>query len=134
MILVDSNVILDIVKQDVNWYEWSFSKLQFYSNESFLIINTIIYTEVSVGFQKIEELNAVLPSDFFKFEEIPVEACFLAGKVFLDYKKKTGTKYSTLPDFYIGAHAAIRGYQILTRDIKRYRTYFPTVKLISPHI
>ena len=132
MILVDSNIILDIVTQNKDWYNWSSETLQQYADSHTLVINKVIYTEVSNGFDNIEDLNQVFNSKFFKLEELPLEACFLAGKIFLQYKKNTGTKTSTLPDFFIGAHAAVKEYPIITRDIKRYNTYYPTVALVTP--
>ena len=132
MILVDSNIILDIVTQDPTWYSWSADQLNLWTHESLLIINPIIYTEISIGFKTIEACDTVVSAHFFKREEIPYEACFLAGKIFVDYRKNKGSKQSPLPDFFIGAHAAVKGYSLLTRDITRYQTYFPTVTLISP--
>jgi predicted nucleic acid-binding protein len=132
MILIDSNVILDIITQDKNWYDWSSKQLASMVESNELIINDIIYTEISVGFNKIEELEQVLSGGFFKIYAIPKEALFLAGKVFLKYKNTKGTKSSTLPDFFIGAHAAVKNIPLLTRDIARYKTYFPYLELIHP--
>ncbi len=131
-ILVDSNVILDIFTEDPKWFEWSSQKLAEYAEKDTLIINPIIYAEVSIRFERIEELEEALPSDVFVREELPWEAAFLAGKCFLLYRRRRGKKTSPLPDFYIGAHAAVRGYALLTRDVKRYRFYFPKLKLIAP--
>ena len=131
-ILVDSNIILDVFLDDPNWAEWSESKLEKFSALTKLYINPIVYSEISIGFKRIEELESVLNRAGFQMLDIPKEALFLAGKVFLDYRKKKGTKRSPLPDFYIGAHAAILEMELITRDESRYRTYFPTVKLISP--
>ena len=131
-ILVDSNIILDVFLDDPNWAEWSESKLEKFSSIAKLFINPIIYSEVSVGFKRIEELESALTRSGFQMLEIPREALFLAGKAFLQYRKNRGTKRSPLPDFYIGAHAAILDMDLITRDESRYRTYFPTVKLISP--
>ncbi len=97
-----------------------------------LVINALIYAEVSVGFDAIEDLEAALSPGLYRRESLPYEAAFLAGKVFLQYRRGGGTKRSPLPDFYIGAHAAVAGYRLLTRDPSRYRTYFPTVQLIAP--
>jgi hypothetical protein len=132
MILVDSNIILDILTQDPNWYKWSSDKLAKFSDTSELIINDIIYTEISIGFKKIEELEQVLSGGFFKVCPIPREALFLAGKVFLKYKSQSGTKTSALPDFFIGAHAAVENVPLLTRDIARYKTYFPSLTIVHP--
>lgn len=131
-ILVDSNIILDVFLDDPNWAEWSESKLQKFSSMTKLFINSIVYSEVSIGFQKIEELEFSLNQGGFQMLEIPKEALFLAGKAFLTYRKNKGTKRSSLPDFYIGAQAAVLNMELLTRDPSRYRTYFPTVQLITP--
>ena len=131
-ILVDSNIILDVFLDDPNWAEWSVSKLEKFSTITKLFINPIVYSEVSIGFKKIEELESVLNRAGFQMLDIPKEALFLAGKAFLKYRKNRGANRSPLPDFYIGAHAAILEMELITRDESRYRTYFPTVKLISP--
>jgi predicted nucleic acid-binding protein len=132
MILVDSNVILDILTTDPKWYQWSANKLSYLSESHNLIINDIIYTEISIGFDKIEDLDDVISESFFKILPIPKSALFLAGKAFLNYKRKNGSKNLVLPDFFIGAHAAILKIPLLTRDISRYKKYFPTIELISP--
>ena len=131
-VLVDSNVILDVFEEDPHWATWSESVMLRYSVAHKLVINPVIYTEVSIGFQRIEELECALNGCGFHMIPIPKEALFLAGKVFVKYKKRKGTKVSPLPDFYIGAHAAIGSLDLITRDIKRYSFYFPTVNLISP--
>jgi len=133
-ILIDSNIILDVFLDDPNWAEWSESKLEKFSSITKLFINPVIYSEVSVGFKRIEELESALTHSDFQMLEIPREALFLAGKAFLKYRKNRGTKISPLPDFYIGAQAAIFEMDLLTRDVTRYRTYFPTVRLISPEM
>lgn len=131
-LLVDSNVILDIFLDDPNWADWSATALANASNNSTLHINQIVYTEVSIGFNKIEELESALHKGGFQMLEIPKEALFLAGKAYLSYRRGKGTKKSPLPDFYIGAHAAVLDMDLITRDEGRYRTYFPTVRIISP--
>ena len=131
-ILVDSNIILDVFLDDPNWADWSESKLEKFSSITKLFINPVVYTEVSVGFKRIEELESALNRADFQMLEIPKEALFLAGKAFLKYRKNRGTKRSPLPDFYIGAQAAIFEMDLITRDVPRYRTYFPTVRLIRP--
>jgi len=131
-LLVDSNVILDIFLDDPHWADWSEMTLDRYGNGRILLINPIIYTEVSIGFERIEEVEAAMAAAGFEMQEIPKEALFLAGKAFLQYKKNKGTKSSPLPDFFIGAHAAVLGIDLITRDVSRYRTYFPTVNLITP--
>jgi len=131
-ILVDSNVILDIVTEDKTWFQWSSETLARYAENHILIINPMIYAEVSMGFDRIEDVEIVLSPTFFRREPLPWEAAFLAGKCFLAYRRRSGKRSSTLPDFFIGAHAAIAGIPLLTRDTSRYRTYFPKLKLIAP--
>ena len=131
-LLVDSNVILDIFLDDPHWAAWSATALANASHNSTLYINQIVYTEVSIGFNKIEELESALHKGGFQMLEIPKEALFLAGKAYLSYRRGKGTKKSPLPDFYIGAHAAVLDIDLITRDEGRYRTYFPTVRIISP--
>jgi predicted nucleic acid-binding protein len=131
-ILVDSNIILDVFLDDPNWADWSESKLVKFSSITKLFINPVVYSEVSISFQRIEELEFALNQTGFQMLEIPKEALFLAGKAFLTYRKNKGTKLSPLPDFYIGAQAAILKMDLITRDPSRYRTYFPTVQLITP--
>lgn len=131
-ILVDSNVILDIFTADRRWFDWSHDMLVNLSAAHSLVINPIIYSEVSIGFEKIEDLEDVLDPRLFRRDQIPWEAAFLAGKCFLQYKRQDGKKEAPLPDFFIGAHAAIAKMQLLTRDASRYRTYFPTIRIISP--
>ena len=132
MILVDSNILLDIVTIDPKWYNGSSSKLSTLAESHELIINDIIYTEVSIGFGRIEDLEAAFSGDFFKILPIPKEALFLAGKAFLQYKSNNGTKNSVLPDLFIGAHASVLGIPLITRDTGRYKTYFPKLQLITP--
>jgi predicted nucleic acid-binding protein len=131
-VLVDSNVILDVVTQDAEWSTWSTDALERAGEESPLVINPLVYAEVSIGFDRIEELDDALPSQYLQREALPWEAAFLAGKMFVKYRRAGGTRSSPLPDFYIGAHAAIRGYTLLTRDARRYRTYFPQLEVIAP--
>jgi len=131
-LLVDSNVILDIFLDDPNWADWSEFSLAKYSVYTKLYINSIVYNEVSLAFKRIEELESSLNKGGFQMLEIPKEALFLAGKAFLKYRKGKGVKRSPLPDFYIGAQAAIFDLDLITRDVSRYRTYFPSVRLISP--
>lgn len=131
-VLVDSNVILDIMTADPAWSDWSSSSLERVANESELVINALIYAEVSIGFDSIEDLEEALPVDLYRREHLPFEAGFLAGKAFQRYRATGGARQSPLPDFYIGAHAAVSGYRLLTRDTARYRTCFPTVELIAP--
>jgi len=131
-VLVDSNVLLDLLEEDPVWYEWSAGKLQLAADTSILIINPVIYAEVPIGFQGIEELEEAMGLDIFERRPIPWEGAFLAGKCFMRYRKLGGTRRSPLPDFFIGAHAAVEGLTLLTRDASRYRTYFPSLSLIDP--
>ena len=130
--LVDSNILLDVATNDPAWSEWSAQALEAAANESSLAINALIYAEVSIGYGRIEELEQAIPGTTFKREPLPYEAAFLAGKAFLQYRRRGGLRTTPLPDFYIGAHAAVSDFRILTRDPRRYRTYFPTVDLIVP--
>lgn len=131
-VLVDSNILLDIATNDPVWSSWSADQLRRIGQGGRMVINPIIYAELSVSHSRIEQLDALLPQDVFHREDLPWQAAFLAGKAYLGYRRKGGERRSPLPDFYIGAHAAIRGYRLLTRDRGRYATYFPTVDLISP--
>ena len=130
--LVDSNVILDIVTGDEEWLDWSASALARAADVSRLVINPIVYAEVAAGFARIEALEDALPSDYYERRPLPWEAAFLAGQCFVKYRRRGGSRRSPMPDFYIGAHAAVEGLTLLTRDPRRYRTYFPTVRLIAP--
>jgi len=132
MILVDTNVLLDVLQNDVEWATWSQEQLDAASATDSLAINLIIYSELSIAFARIEELEAVITEGSLAVESIPREAFFLGGKVFLSYRRGRGTKHNVLPDLYIGAHAAVMQWPILTRDAGRYRTYFPSVSLITP--
>lgn len=131
-VLVDSNVLLDVATDDPKWGAWSSATLARTADEAVLVINALVYAEVSIGFAAIEALEDALPAELFRRENLPYEAAFLAGKAFLSYRRRGGTKRSPLPDFYIGAHAAVSGYRLLTRDATRYRTYFPKLGLIAP--
>lgn len=132
MILVDTNVLLDLVVEDPKWATWSQEQLETASLRDRLKINPIIYAELSMAFSRIEEVEAILFEASIAVEPIPREALFLAGKVFISYRKRSGTKQGVLPDFFIGAHAAVTSSSVLTRDVGRYRTYFPSVPLIAP--
>jgi predicted nucleic acid-binding protein len=131
-VLVDSNVILDVYTDDARWADWSESVLNRYHASYILYINSVIYAEISIGFDRIEDLESSLMLSDFKFLHIPKEALFLAGKAFLQYRRRQGNKSSPLPDFFIGAHAAVAELLLMTRDPARMRTYFPTVPLITP--
>jgi predicted nucleic acid-binding protein len=132
--LVDSNVILDVLTEDPQWFEWSAQMLADYADQGDLVINPIIYAEISIGFNRLEEVETALPEDFFRRDPLPYLAAFQAGQSFLEYRRRGGERRSPLPDFYIGAHAAVAGIPLLTRDVNRYRTYFPSVSLIVPEI
>jgi hypothetical protein len=131
-ILVDSNILLDLMGEDPRWFAWSASAIRRAADRSRLVINAIIYAEVSVRYSRIEDLEAALPTAMLDREPVPYEAAFLAGKTFLMYRRRGGAKRSPLPDFIIGAHAAVAGYQLMTRDATRYRSYFPGLSLIAP--
>lgn len=132
MVLVDTNVLLDLINEDPEWEEWSSGELRRLGGTSILVINPIIYAEVSIAFDTIEELDEAVPPELFRRDPLPFEAGFLAGKAFEKYLDRGGTKTLPMPDFYIGAHAAIAKMSILTRDPKRYRREFPKVPLITP--
>ena len=131
-VLVDSNVILDVATGDARWGEWSGRALAECADQAMLFINPIVYAEVSIGYSTIEALDAALPSSSYLREQLPWEAGFLAGKCFLAYRRRGGLRRTPLPDFYIGAHAAIAGLALLTRDVQRYRTYFPRLEILGP--
>ncbi len=130
--VVDSNVLIDVITDDPTWGEWSSLSLMQAADEAVLVINALIYAEVSIGFDSIELLEEALPHDLYRREHLPFEAAFLAGKAFRRYRQAGGTRRSPLPDFYIGAHAAVAGHWLLTRDAARYRTYFPSLRLVAP--
>jgi hypothetical protein len=131
-VLVDSNVLLDILTEDERWFGWSAAALSQCADDAVLAINPLIYAEVSMRFARIEELDEALPEAVFHRLPLPWAAAFLAGKCFLAYRRRGGAKRAPLPDFYIGAHAMVDGMALLTRDPKRYRTYFPKLRLIAP--
>ena len=131
-VIVDSNVLLDLMTEDRQWFAWSARTLEQAANQFRLVINAVIFGEVSVRYSRIEDLDACMPKAMFDREPIPFEAGFLAGKAFVDYRQRGGVRRSPLPDFLIGAHAAVAGYQLLTRDAARYRTYYPRLRLIAP--
>ena len=130
--LVDSNVILDIVTEDPQWLDWSSAMLEEAAESGRLAINAMVYAEVGVRFDRIEDLEEAVPSDYFRRETIPLEAAFLAGKCFEKYRSRGGERRSPLPDFFIGAHAAVSGMTLLTRDARRYRSYFPRLRIVAP--
>ncbi|MFD7153827.1 type II toxin-antitoxin system VapC family toxin [Kribbella sp. NPDC059898] len=131
--LVDTCVLLDILTDSRDWGEWSATAVAQARDEGELVINPIIYAEVSAGFVRIEDVDAALPVSDFRREPLPYDAGFVAAQAFVMYRRQGGAKTSPLPDFYIGAHAAVCRYQVITRDTKRFRTYFPRVGLITPN-
>jgi hypothetical protein len=131
-VLIDANVLLDVMTEDARWLAWSAAALECAADRHRLVINPVIYAEVSIRYSRIEELDMALPKTMFDREAIPYEGAFLAGKSFLVYRWQGGTTRSPLPDFFVGAHAAVAGYLLMTRDARRYRTYFPRLSLISP--
>lgn len=130
--LVDTNVLLDVVGDHPQWADWSQQQLEVAAVNHKLVINAVVYAELSIGFRRIEEVEAVLAKTQILLEEIPREALFLAGKVFQRYKARGGTRTNVLPDFFIGAHAAVLGIPLLTRDARQYADYFPNLELIAP--
>ena len=132
MILVDSNVIIDILGEDAQWRAWSETALRDAADRDDVGINPIIYAEIASGFATIDELDRHLGADAFRRLPLPYEAGFVAGRAFVEYRRRGGLRTSPLPDFYIGAHAAVSGLMLLTRDARRYTGYFPKLRLISP--
>ena len=130
--LVDTNVLLDVVEEDANWFDWSQRRLAAAAEEGDLLLNQVIYSELSAGYDTAEMLDAMLGQQPFVRENVPWDAAFMAGLAFEAYRRRGGRRSSPLPDFFIGAHAAVRGYTLLTRDRGYYATYFPTLKIISP--
>jgi len=131
-LLVDTNVLLDVLQDDPQWAEWSLSQLRAQSQVHGLAINDVIYAELSLSFDSVRALDAVVARLRLQLEALPRPALFLAGKAFLQYRRRGGTKTQVLPDFFIGAQAAVNGWPVLTRDATRYRSYFPTVQLLTP--
>lgn len=130
--LVDSNVLLDVLTEDVEWFDWSAAMLGNAADAGSLYINPIIYAEVSLRFRRIEELDEALPAEYYRRADLPWAAGFLAGHAFARYRRRGGVRRSPMPDFYVGAHAAVAGLTLLTRDARRYRAYFPALRLIAP--
>ncbi len=132
MTLVDTNVLLDLVTNDRDWADWSLARLEDAALAGPLLINDIVYAETSIRFDRIEDLDATLATARIKLAPAPRPALFLAGKAYRQYRAAGGTRTGVLPDFFIGAHAAVEGWPLLTRDTSRYRTYFPNITLIAP--
>lgn len=132
MILVDTNVLLDVVTDDPVWGDWSERQLEAAAARDRLAVNAVVYAELAIGFARIEEVDAVLATAGIAMADLPRPALFLAGKAFQTYRRRGGRRTGVLPDFFIGAHAAVAGVPLLTRDVGRYRNYFPTLNLIAP--
>jgi predicted nucleic acid-binding protein len=130
--LVDSSVLLDVSTEDPVWFDWSAAALANAVRSGPVVVHPIIYAEVSVGFDRIEDLDDALPADIFRRKPLPYASGFLAGKAYRTFRRRRGTRSSPLPDFFVGAHAAVSELALLTRDAGRYREYFPTVDLITP--
>lgn len=132
MLIVDTNVLVDVLQDDPQWADWSIAQLRAQSKVHELIINPVIYAELSLMFEAMEALDAAVERMELRFQELPRPSLFLAGKAFVRYRRAGGDKHNVLPDFFIGAHAAVQRCGILTRDARRYRSYFPTVDLLTP--
>jgi predicted nucleic acid-binding protein len=130
--LLDANVLIDVITRDPRWYDWSARALTDAARQSAVWINPLIYAEVSTTFTDLADLDAVLPPTIVKRAALPYPAAFLAGKAFLAYRRNGGARRSPLPDFYIGAHAVVQGLTLVTRDARRYRSYFPTLRVVAP--
>ena len=130
--LVDSNVILDVLTEDPEWQDWSATALARQADAGALIVNPLVYAEVAARFDRIEDLESALPPEYYQRQPLPWDAAFLAGRTFIRYRRKGGLRRSPLPDFYIGAHALVGGMTLLTRDARRYRSYFPALKILAP--
>jgi hypothetical protein len=132
--LVDSNVLLDVITEDDEWLDWSATALARAADRSPLVINPIVFAEVAARFARIEDLEEALPQDYFQRRPLPWDAAFLAGQCFVRYRRRGGTRRSPMPDFYIGAHAAVESLTLLTRDARRYRHYFPSLRIVAPQV
>ena len=132
MLLVDTNVLVDVLQDDPQWAEWSIGQLRSQARIHELVINPVVYAELSLSFSTFESLDRVVATMELALREIPRAALFLAGKAYLQYRRRGGSKGQVLPDFFIGAHAAVEGWPLLTRDASRFRTYFPTLEVVAP--
>jgi len=130
--LVDTSVLLDVLLEDEEWMEWSAAMLADAAQQGRIVINPIVYAEVSSAYDDIESLDRALPVEYYQRETLPWDGAFLAGRAFVAYRRRGGAKRSPMPDFYIGAHAAVAGHTLLTRDPHRYRSYFPKLRILSP--
>ena len=132
MLLVDTNVLVDVLQDDPQWADWSIGQLRAQAQIHELVINSVVYAEMSLSFTTLEALDAVVAKMELTLHEIPRPALFLAGKAFAQYRRRGGGKTQVLPDFFIGAHAAVQGWPLLTRDASRFRTYFPSLRVLAP--
>jgi len=132
MLLVDTNVLVDVLQNDPQWADWSIAQLRAQAKLHALVINPVIYAELSLSFSTFEALDRVVATMELAMHEVPRPALFLAGKAYLQYRRRGGAKARVLPDFFIGAHAAVEGWPLLTRDASRFRTYFPRLEVIAP--
>ena len=132
MVLVDTDVLVDVLQDDPQWADWSIAQMRALASLHQLIINPIIYAEISLSFSTLEALDSVVATLALELQETPRPALFLAAKAFAQYRKRGGSKQQVLPDFFIGAHAAVAGCPLLTRDASRFRTYFPTLEVVAP--
>jgi predicted nucleic acid-binding protein len=130
--LVDSNVLFDYLSADEEWNDWSGDMLSEAAHRGAVVINPLIYAELGIRYSRIEDLDEALPAEYFVRAPLPWEAAFLAGKCYERYRRRGGARRSPLPDFYIGAHAAVTGMTLLTRDARRYRAYFPKLRIVAP--
>jgi predicted nucleic acid-binding protein len=132
MVLVDTNVLVDVLQNDPRWADWSIAQMRAQARLHVLAINPVIYAEMSLSFSTLEALEDVVLTMALEVREVPRPALFLAAKAFAQYRRRGGSKAQVLPDFFIGAHAALEGWPLLTRDASRFRTYFPTLEVIAP--
>lgn len=132
MLLVDTNVLVDVLQNDPQWADWSIGQLRAQAQLHQLVINPVIYAELSLSFSTFEALDRVVATMELAMHEMPQPALFLAGKAYLQYRRRGGGKAQVLPDFFIGAHAAVEGWPLLTRDASRFRTYFPSLEVVAP--
>ena len=132
MLLVDTNVLVDVLQDDPQWASWSIGQLRAQASIHQLAINPIIYAEMSLSFSSLEGLDSAVSTLALELREIPRPALFLAAKAYAQYRKRGGSKLQVLPDFFIGAHAAVESWPLLTRDASRFRTYFPTLEVVAP--
>ena len=132
MLLVDTNVLVDVLQDDPQWANWSIGQMRAQASIHQLAINPVIYAEISLSFSTLEALDSVVATLALELREIPRPALFLAAKAYAQYRKRGGTRLQVLPDFFIGAHAAVERWPLLTRDASRFRTYFPTLEVLAP--